>query len=170
MSAKDDDFILLLLLLSKQLLLTAAVLSNAKLKHFLSYIELKRRDHHIPRCALVDACHSSFQRLHHSKNDQSFITFTGLDYNSFEHLLHKCFTHYIINIHRTLLGSLFSLQMIFGAPHSVLCLFLKFSLRLLFKVLMEENSAKICIPSAEEITDYQELVRSNFPALYGHGV
>ena len=89
MSAKDDDFILFLLLLSQQLPLTAAVLSNAKLKHFLSYIELKRRDRRIPRYALVHADQSPFQRLYHSKNDQSFITFTGLDYNSFEYLLHK---------------------------------------------------------------------------------
>ena len=89
MSAKDDDFILLLLLLSQQLPLTAAVLSNTKLKHFLSYIELKRRDRRIPRCALVDASCSPFQRLYHSRNDQSFITFTGLDFTSFEYLLSK---------------------------------------------------------------------------------
>jgi hypothetical protein len=89
MSAKEDDFLLLLLLYSQQLPLTAAVLSNAQLKHFLGYIELKRRDCHIPRCALIQANQSPFQRLYHSKNDQSFITFTGLDYNAFEYLLHK---------------------------------------------------------------------------------
>jgi hypothetical protein len=88
-SAKDGDFILLLLLLSQQLPLTAAVLSNAKLKHFLSFIELRRRDHRIPRCALIHASESSFQSLYHSKNDQSFITFTGLDYTSFAYLLQK---------------------------------------------------------------------------------
>ncbi len=89
MPVKDDDFILFLLLLSQQLPLTAAVLSNAKLKHFLSYIELKRGDRHIPRCALIHADQSPFQRLYHSKNDQSLFTFTGLDCNSFECLLHK---------------------------------------------------------------------------------
>jgi hypothetical protein len=41
MLAKDDDFILLLLLLSQQLPLTAAVLSNAKLRHFLSSSNLE---------------------------------------------------------------------------------------------------------------------------------
>jgi hypothetical protein len=64
-------------------------------------------------------------------------------------------------------GSLFLMQMVFGVSHSVLCLFLKFSMRLLFKVLREEDSAKVCIPSAEEITHYQELIRLNFPALDG---
>jgi hypothetical protein len=87
MSAKDGDFILLLLLLSQQLPLTAAVLSNAKLKHFLNFIELRRRDCRIPRCALVHASESPFQRLYCSKNDQSFITFAWLDYSSFEYLL-----------------------------------------------------------------------------------
>jgi len=202
MSAKDDDFILLLLLLSQQLPLTAAVLSNTKLKHFLSYIELKRRDRRIPRCALVDASCSPFQRLYHSRNDQSFITFTGLDYTSFEYLLSKFrplyyrYSPYSVNGKIVVLknggaqggrprsldpagclglvlgytrtrGSLFSLQMVFGASHSVLGLFLKFSMRLLFKVLRQEDAAKVSIPSAEEIAQYQAVIRLNFPALDG---
>ncbi len=40
-------------------------------------------------------------------------------------------------------------------------------MRLLFKVLRVEDSAKVCIPSAEEITQYQEVIRLNFPALDG---
>jgi hypothetical protein len=202
MLAKDDDFIILFLLLSQQLPLTAALLSNAKLRHFISFIELRKRDRRIPRCALVPTSESSFQRLYQSKNDQSFITFTGLDYNSFEYLLDKfrplyyqyspySFNGKIVGLNnggdlggrplppdpagclglvlgytRTR-GSLFLLQMVFGASHSVLCIFLKFSMRLLFKVLREEDSAKVCIPSAEDIAQYQEVVRSNFPALDG---
>jgi len=55
-------------------------------------------------------------------------------------------------------GSLFSLQMIFGASHSVLALFLRYSIKLLYKVLKEEPSARIDIPSVEEIRGYQEVI------------
>jgi hypothetical protein len=64
-------------------------------------------------------------------------------------------------------GILFTLQMVFGASHSVLCLFLKFSIRLLFRVLKEEVDARVELPSAEEVVEYQEVVCSNFPALDG---
>jgi hypothetical protein len=80
------------LLFSCQLPSIAAILSQAKLKHFehfLSLVELRKRDRHIPHCALVDAPHSSFLRLPHSQNDQSFVTFTGLNCSSFEYLLDK---------------------------------------------------------------------------------
>jgi hypothetical protein len=85
----DDDFIMILLLLSWQLPLTAAVISTSKLRHFLSYVELRRRDRNIPRCDLVDASRSPFQMLYHSRNDQAFIMFTGLNYTSFEYILSK---------------------------------------------------------------------------------
>jgi hypothetical protein len=64
-------------------------------------------------------------------------------------------------------GSLYALQMVFGASHSVLCLFLLFSMRLLFRVLREEADAKIALPSAQEVAEFQEVVRTNFPALDG---
>jgi len=64
-------------------------------------------------------------------------------------------------------GSLYALQMVFGASHSVLCLFLKFSMRLLFRALKEEADAKIALPSSQEVAEYQEVVRTNFPALDG---
>jgi hypothetical protein len=51
--------------------------------------------------------------------------------------------------------------MVFGASHSVLCL------RLLFKVLKEEVDARVELPSTEEISEHQDVVRSNFPALNG---
>jgi hypothetical protein len=44
-------------------------------------------------------------------------------------------------------GSLFALQMAFGASHSVLCLFLKYSTRLLFRVLKDEVDAMVEILS-----------------------
>ena len=165
MVVMDDDFVSLFLLLSCQHPSILALLLQAKLKHFLSLEELRKRDRRIPHCALVVARQSSFLRLYHSRNEQSFITFTGLDCSTFEYLLDKfrpLYHHYsprlrnanalkgrprllgpaaclglVFGCMRTR-GSLFVMQMIFGASHSVLCLFLRFSIRLLFKVLKEE--------------------------------
>jgi hypothetical protein len=55
--------------------------------------------------------------------------------------------------------------MIFGASHSVLSLFLCYSIKLLYKVLKEEPSARVDIPSFEEIRDYQEVISSHFHVL-----
>jgi hypothetical protein len=63
--------------------------------------------------------------------------------------------------------SLFSLQMIFGATHSVLSLFMRYSIKLLYKVLKEEPSARVEIPSEEDIREYHEVIASNFPVLNG---
>jgi hypothetical protein len=57
--------------------------------------------------------------------------------------------------------------MVFGASHSVLCLFLKYSTRLLFRVLKEEEDARVALPSPEEIVEYQDVIESNYPALAG---
>jgi len=54
-------------------------------------------------------------------------------------------------------GSLFALQMVFGASHSVLGLFLKYSMWLLFRVLKDEEDARVALPSAEEIAEYQDV-------------
>ena len=94
MVVMDDDLVALFILLSCQHPSILALLLEAKLKHFLSLEELRKRDRRIPRCALVDARQSSFLRLYHSRNDQSFITFTGLDCSTFEYLLDKFRTFY----------------------------------------------------------------------------
>jgi hypothetical protein len=57
-------------------------------------------------------------------------------------------------------GSLFVLQMVFGVRHSVLSLFLKFAMRLLFMILKEDDLARIPIPSDGEIRD--ELMKNAF--------
>jgi len=62
-------------------------------------------------------------------------------------------------------GSLFALQMVFVATHSVLCLFLKYSMRILFRVLKEEEDARVALPSPEEVAEYQDVVETNYPAL-----
>jgi hypothetical protein len=57
--------------------------------------------------------------------------------------------------------------MIFGATHSVLSLFLRYSIKLLYKVLKEEPLARVEIPSEEDIRKYQEVIASNFSVLDG---
>jgi len=69
MVVMDDDFVSLFLFLSCQHPSILALLLEAKLKHFLSLEELRKRDQLIPRCALVNAHQSSFLRLYHSRND-----------------------------------------------------------------------------------------------------
>jgi hypothetical protein len=53
------------------------------------------------------------------------------------------------------------LQMIFGVSYSVLAVFLKYSIRLLYKVLLEEEGAKVQLPTADKIGEYQELIVAN---------
>jgi len=51
--------------------------------------------------------------------------------------------------------------MIFGVSYSVLAVFLKDSIRLLYKVLLEEEGAKVQLPTADKISEYQELIAAN---------
>jgi hypothetical protein len=199
----DDDFAALFLLFSSACIpLNTAIVAQMKLRDFFSFVELQRRYRRIPCCALVDTRQSSFQRLYYSRNDQAFITFTGLDISAFQYLLAQFEPLYfryspysmngkivtmrendvtkgrprllgpadclglVLGYTRTT-GSLYALQMVFGASHSVLCLFLKFSMRLLFRVLKEEADTKIALPSAQEVAEFQEVVKTNFPALDG---
>ncbi len=64
-------------------------------------------------------------------------------------------------------GALTVLQLVFGLSFSVLCIFLKFGIRLLIKILLQEDGAKVSIPSAESISFMIELVREKYPALDG---
>jgi hypothetical protein len=75
--------------MSCQLPLLTFIFSEAKLKDFLTSAELQRRDRHIRQCALLDANQSPWQKLYHSRNELSLITFTGFDYASFDYLLSK---------------------------------------------------------------------------------
>jgi hypothetical protein len=90
-SSNDDyhEMFLVALLLSQQSALLPLLLSQAKLKQFLSIAEVRRRDHRIPRCALVAPGASPFMKLYKSHNEQSLITFTELDYPTFTYLLNK---------------------------------------------------------------------------------
>jgi len=91
-SSKNDDYnniFLAVALLSQQSVLLPLLLSQAKLKQFLSIAEKRRRDRRIPRCALLAPGASPFVKLYKSRNEQSLITFTGLDYPSFTYLLNK---------------------------------------------------------------------------------
>jgi hypothetical protein len=154
-SSEDDDFAAVFLLLSpSHIPLTTAIIAQIKLWDFFSFAELQCRYRRIPQCALVDTHESSFQRLYNSHNNQAFITFTGLDFVSFQYLLAKfeplyfSYSPYSVNgkivrmrehvvtkgrphplgpadclglvlgYTRTR-GSLYALQMVFGASHSV---------------------------------------------------
>jgi hypothetical protein len=44
---------------------------------------------------------------------------------------------------------------------------LRFSLRILYKVLSDEATASVAVPSDEEIAEYMELIGINYPALQG---
>jgi hypothetical protein len=72
--------ILVAVLLSQQSALLPLLLSQAKLKQFLSIAEVRRRDRRIPRCALLAPGASPFIKLYKARNEQSLITVTGLDY------------------------------------------------------------------------------------------
>jgi hypothetical protein len=91
-SSNNDDYnemFLVAVLLNQQSALLPLLLSQAKLKQFLSIAEVRRRDRRIPRCALVAPGASPFMKLYKSHNEQSLTTFTGLDYPSFTYLLNK---------------------------------------------------------------------------------
>ena len=159
-SYDDDDFAILFCLLAVRIPMLTCLITETTLRDFMSPLERRLRDRRIPRCALVDIGHSSFQHLYLSRNDQAFITFTGLDYFSFQYLLEKFTPLYnwyspysiigkITVVRETVVkkgrphllgpadclglvlgytrtrGSLFAVQMVFGASHSVLCMFLK---------------------------------------------
>jgi hypothetical protein len=158
--------------------LQAALLSQVKLKHFYEYPGVSTEGLPIPRCALVDTHVSSFERWYHSQNDQVFITSTGLDYSSFQHLLSKfspLYNHYSPYSLNGKIIMVQDLRLSTGWPCSLgpadyilsYAVFLKFSMRLLFKVLKEEVDARVTLSSMEEIAEYQDVVRRNFPALDG---
>ena len=62
-------------------------------------------------------------------------------------------------------GALPILQLVFGLSYSVLCLFLKFGMRILFKLLLREEGAKVALPSVETIMEFMDVVEEKYPAL-----
>jgi len=198
----DDNLLLLSLLAGCHFRVIASILYDAEFKALLPDDQRKARSRRIPRCALVHMDYSSYRALYISRNDQSFITFTGLDYKSFQYLLTKFrrlynrYSPYVVDgklvdvqhqggsrgrprsldaagclglalgYTRTK-GGVFGLQMIFGVSYSVLLVFLKYSLRLLYKVLLEEDGAKVQLPPVDKIAEYQEVIGVNYPALEG---
>jgi hypothetical protein len=80
MGARDNDDIIFLLL-KMQFPFIASLLYMADIKLFLSIEEINLRRKHIPRIALLQPHVASFQALYHSRNNQAYVTFTGLDYH-----------------------------------------------------------------------------------------
>jgi len=159
---------------------------EAKLKDFNSSAQLQRRELGIRQCALLDANQSPWQKLYHARNEQSFITFKGFNYASFDYLLSKFqplyrrYSPYTENgkisvVHYQdgtrggwpqFLDAAACLGLVLGYTRT-LSLFSRCSIKLLYKVLKEEPSARVEIPSEEEIRVYQEVIFSNFPVLGG---
>jgi hypothetical protein len=180
-------------LFSSQFPLVATHLCEARLRQFLPLSENYKRDHRIPRCALLHPDGSPFRRLYLSAKDQSLITFTGLDHHTFNYLLQNYTPLYNLNIvlqnagtrggrprslhpagclalllgHTRTRGSISMLQMFFGHTNSVLSVFLYFSMRLLFRVLKDEQYTEVEIPSCDEINADKEKIVANFLDLDG---
>jgi hypothetical protein len=57
------------------------------------------------------------------------------------------------------------LQLIFGMTSSNLCMYLRFGLRIIVEALKNDSFAKICIPSAEDITVYKQAIGTVYPLL-----
>jgi hypothetical protein len=198
-----EEDLLLLGMFSQELIVMLAAYALVDFTFFLSIEEIRRRKRPIPRCALTSPYFSSFQMLLASRNDQAYITVTGLDVATFHELLvrfeplYKRYSPYTTNgkivplrheqgtrggrprsldgacclglvlCYTRTHGSLFALQLMYGVTHSVLIVFLKFGMRLLYKVLKEDETAQVHIPSPEKISEFQDVIRVNFPALDG---
>jgi len=72
----DDDFFFLVILGNR----------NQSFRQQLDLASRRRRDRRIPRIALQDPNFSPWVRLFCSNSEQALITFTGLDYRSFNYL------------------------------------------------------------------------------------
>jgi hypothetical protein len=59
------------------------------------------------------------------------------------------------------------LQMVSGVANSVLSFFLKFGIRLLFRVLKNEEHAQVKVPEVDDIAAYKAIIQENFPDLSG---
>lgn len=57
------------------------------------------------------------------------------------------------------------LWLIFGITNSVCALFLRFATRILVKVLLKSDLARVCMTTNEEIEIYQKIIQSNFSML-----
>ncbi len=79
MGARDNDDIFFLLL-TVQFPFIASLLYMADIKLFLTIEEINLRRKHIPHITLLQLHVASFQALYHSRNDQAFVKFMGLDY------------------------------------------------------------------------------------------
>jgi hypothetical protein len=166
---------LLLATLSQQFVVMLAAYALMDFTFFLSIDEVRKRRRRIPRCALSNPRYSlvRFEVLYNRYSpyvvDGKVVPLRhergtkGGRPRTFDAA--SCLA--LILCYTRTRGSLFGLQLMYGATHSVLVVFLKYSMRLLYKVLMEDDAAKVCIPSCERIQEYQSVIRLNYPALDG---
>jgi hypothetical protein len=64
-------------------------------------------------------------------------------------------------------GANFILQMLFGITNSPLSLWLRFSRRIITKVLLRQQQAKVVLPTKAEIDEYSATIQSQYPLLKG---
>lgn len=63
-------------------------------------------------------------------------------------------------------GSEYVLCMLFGITHSICSLFLRFSRRILLKVLAGDVHAAVRVPTRTEVSSFQQAVSAKYPALH----
>ena len=62
-------------------------------------------------------------------------------------------------------GSLMALQLIFGMTMTPVSIYIRFSFRILVRVLIQNEHAKITIPSREKLEEYRSIIQARHPAL-----
>jgi len=160
----------------------------------------RRRMMRIPRKSLQDPSDSAFSVLYKSASNQSLITLTGFDHNSFRFLLERfsplynMYTPYSTNGCIQLVrkdrggrprsmnaiealglalawfrtrGSEMGLCIIFGLSASVCSLFIRFSHRILLKLLAQNDFSIVKMPDAQLFHEFNASITREYPLLEG---
>jgi hypothetical protein len=161
-------------------MIIGSVLSQASLKHSLPLLEKRRRDRCILICSLLYPYASPFQRLLTSSIFSIVSplfpifhwwevynpTIAGIQGGRPQSLDPAGCLALVLGYTQSR-GSLTLLQMVFGVTNLVLCIFFKFGMRLLFKVLKNEEHAQVKVPDVEDTAAYKAVIEANFPDLSG---
>ena len=166
----------------------------------LDRFERRRREKRIPAFVLTCSTSSSMANLINTRNDQSYITSTGFDYETFENLhqnFKSIFDTYTIMKNNTIAvrtqrgrprgitsklclaltlyytrtkGGLWSLQIPFSMSYTSLCRWLKFGQRVIVTILKHDPLAKLRDRTPEEWESYVSAIGRKHPILGRHRV
>jgi len=98
-----EEDVLLLGMFTQQFVMMLATYALVDFTFFLAIDEVRKRKRHIPSDALSNPCYSSVQVLLASRNEQAYITLTGLDVAAFQYLLvrfevlNSCYSPYAVD-------------------------------------------------------------------------